>query len=186
MPHSDAPRPTTRFVEPDPDRMSAAQRAVWDRLAGGPRGKVPTPYRIWMSSPQVAAHFEALGLHLLREGALTPCEAEIAILVSATHNRSAFVQTAHVAVARRHGLPDNVVRNIMAGAAPALDDRREQAIFALTRKLVTHQPVDDMLFNDARILIGDAGLAELTALLGYYAAVEMIVSLYAIPCPKMD
>lgn len=148
-------------------------------MASGPRGKLPTPYRIWISSPEVADKFEQLGLHLLRNGQFTPREVEIAVLVSAVHGKSQFVTAAHIGIAARCGLEQAIVDDLLSGREPALTDERELLVHRLSALLVRHEPVPDDLFDEAARCLGHTALAELTALLGYYAAVQMITGLYA-------
>jgi 4-carboxymuconolactone decarboxylase len=180
MPPSDNSRRNGRLVEPVFEALDPQQQEVWLRMASGPRGKLPTPYRIWISSPEVAALFEQLGLHLLRNGAFSAREAEIAILVSAAHAGADFVLQAHRGIAVRAGLADDVVDALATGLHVELDDPREAMVQQLAGLLVRNAVVDDATFVAAQAVLGDAALAELTALLGYYAAVQMITQLYAV------
>lgn len=179
MPHSD-PLPARRFVEPDFETLDPRQQQVWARMADGPRGRLPTPYRIWISSPEVADKFEQLGLHLLRNGAFSEREAEIAILIAAAHAGHDFVLSAHRTIARRVGLEEGAVDLLAGGAQADLPDPREALVQQLAWRMVRHEAVDDALFGEAAERLGHAALAELTALLGYYAAVGMVTQLYAV------
>lgn len=173
-----------RFIETPLQDLTAEQRTVYQQLADGPRGKVPTPYKIWLSSPRMVTHLERLGVHLLREGALTPRETEIAILLSARQRDSEFVRAAHTIISRRIGMAERLIAALCNGDDPLLSDPRETLVYDLSLQLLDSVRIDDILFARAVNTIGHAGIAELSVLLGYYAAVAMTLDVYDVTAPQ--
>jgi 4-carboxymuconolactone decarboxylase len=172
-----------RFTEIEREEMSAEQQSALELLLGGSRGSVPTPYKIWLSSPQLVRRLESLGTFLLRESALTARENEIAILTMASHLQCAFVVAAHSRVGKRVGLEDAVIEAIAQRRVPALTDAREQTVYDVARALPDGPPSDE-LYRRAVELLQQRGIADLTALLGYYTAVSFILNFHAVPVPN--
>jgi alkylhydroperoxidase family enzyme len=120
---------TGRIVEIAVDQMTAAQRAAYDRLVSGPRGRLPTPYKVWLQSPKLAEGMEGLGTYLVQGSSLTKREIEIAILLIAGHFEAEYVFRAHWREAEEAGVAREVVTAIRAKAAPPIADPRELAVY---------------------------------------------------------
>jgi 4-carboxymuconolactone decarboxylase len=172
-----------RFRPPLPEALSEDQVRVRQMLTQGARGAVPKPYEIWIASPALAERLEKLGLYLLKESALTPRENEIAILVAVRHWGAKYAIHAHRRIGARVGLTDDAVAAICGDGDPSLEGPREQVVYEIA--LVVHRggsPTQD-LFRRAHEALGDRGLCDLMALLGYYAAVAFTLNLYDVPAP---
>ena len=50
-----------RISLPSPDTMDAAQRAVYDKIVSGPRGKIQGPLRAVLHNAELADRWQALG-----------------------------------------------------------------------------------------------------------------------------
>jgi 4-carboxymuconolactone decarboxylase len=174
-----------RFTEIEREQMSPQQEVALKQLLGGARGSVPTPYKIWLSSPELVRHLEGLGTFLLRESSLTARENEIAILTVARHLDCAFVVAAHSRVGKRVGLEDHVISALSQRHPPDLTDIREQVVYDVARALPAGPP-DDELYQRAVVHLEQRGIADLTALLGYYTAVSYILNFHDVPVPNWD
>lgn len=172
-----------RFTEIEREKMTPQQEAALKQLLDGTRGSVPTPYKIWLSSPELVSHLEGLGTFLLRESSLTARENEIGILTMARHLECAFVVAAHSRVGKRVGLEDHVIEALAQNQTPNLTDAREKAVYEVARALPSGPPGDE-LYRRAVALLEQRGIAELTALLGYYTAVSFILNFHAVPVPN--
>ncbi|MGE0746569.1 MAG: hypothetical protein AB7K86_15035, partial [Rhodospirillales bacterium] len=65
-----------RILEIPEDKLTAEQKKVFDDLVAG-RGRLLTPYKIWIHSPRLAAAMETTGTFLNKAGALTEREVEL-------------------------------------------------------------------------------------------------------------
>ncbi len=65
-----------RILEIPEDKLTAEQKKVFDDLVAG-RGRLLTPYKIWIHSPKVAAAMETIGTFLNKKGSLTEREVEM-------------------------------------------------------------------------------------------------------------
>jgi len=106
--------PSSRIAEIPEAELSSAQTEVLRKLMAE-RGRVPTPFKIWLHSPALADRLHDLGSLLTGETTLSKREAKIAILLIAAHWRAIHVFTMHAREAREAGLPDAVIDAISAG-----------------------------------------------------------------------
>jgi hypothetical protein len=53
--------PTPRFPDVPKDRLTKAQKRVYDAIAGGPRGGVRGPFAVLLRSPELADLVQKLG-----------------------------------------------------------------------------------------------------------------------------
>jgi 4-carboxymuconolactone decarboxylase len=174
---------SSRIREISPDELTEAQKSALDAVVGG-RGRIPTPYKIWLHSPILMQRLERLGTFLVNESSLTPREQEIAILTVAKHWHGAYVFAAHSRAARKAGISDDVITAIGAGEAPPLVDVRESAIHAIALSAAAPTPASDSLFDSAIEALGHNGLSELLVFLGYYSSVAIAMKLFKVPIPS--
>lgn len=171
-----------RILEIPEDELTAEQKKVFDDLVAG-RGRLLTPYKIWIRSPELAAAMETIGTFLNKKGSLTEREVELAIVIIATHWQGAYVQAAHVKRCLELGYPQAAMDAIKAGRAPDLPDVREKAVYDLCRIAMAPGGGSDEVYDRATKLLGRDGVAEVLALLGYYSAVAMAMKLHRVPVP---
>ena len=117
----------SRIKEIPEDEMTAEQKKVIEDLTAG-RGKMLTPYKIWIHSPKLAAALEKLGTFLNKAGSLSEREVELIICITADHWKGEYVWAAHVKICLGLGFPQSVFDAIRAGQTPKLDDERERAV----------------------------------------------------------
>lgn len=173
----------TRILEIPEDNLTAEQKKVFDDLVAG-RGRLLTPYKIWIHSPELAAAMETIGTFLNKKGALTEREVELTIVIIATQWQGDYVQAAHVKRCLELGYPQAAMDAIMAGSTPDLPDEREKAVFDLCQIAMAPGGGSDEIYDRAAETLGRDGLAEVLALLGYYSAVAMAMKLHRVPIPK--
>lgn len=171
-----------RILEIPEDDLTAEQKKVFEDLVAG-RGRLLTPYKIWIHSPQLAAAMETIGTFLNKKGALTEREVELTIVIIATHWQGAYVQAAHVKRCLELGYPPAAMDAIKSGETPDLPDAREKAVFDLCHIAMAPGGGSDEVYDRAAGLLGRDGLAEVLALLGYYSAVSMAMKLHRVPVP---
>ena len=170
-----------RFTEIQPEGMSAQQRALARFIADGVRGKVPTPFKIWLSNPEFAARMERLANYVVRETPLLPREVEIAVLVLADRMNAEFVISAHRRRGAQVGLEAEVMDALCAGRAPQLTSVRESTVRDLAFALASGAEVDDALYERAVAALGHDGIAALTGLLGFYCSCAFVLRCYQVP-----
>jgi 4-carboxymuconolactone decarboxylase len=170
----------SRLAKIAPDQLSAEQQAVVDAAASG-RGFVPTPFQIWLHSPQLASCIERLGTYLTTSSSLSKREYEIAVVVVARRLASPYVFEAHLRGAASAGQPAEVIDALRAGTEPHLATARERAVYEVARTADEPEPASDAIFAQAVEALGRNGLADLLGLIGYYTAVSVAMKLHRVP-----
>ncbi|UUX95018.1 carboxymuconolactone decarboxylase family protein [Aquabacterium sp. J223] len=172
-----------RLPLPTVDTFTPEQRAVHDQVVAGRRGRVVGPLRAALHNPELASRWQALG-ELLRYGtSLPPQLSELAILVTAVACRSPFEWHVHREEAERAGLPAAVIEALLDEREPPGLDEPAQAVHRYAVELNHHRTVSDTTHARARAVLGDKGVVELTALVGYYTLVAMTLNAHEIPLP---
>jgi 4-carboxymuconolactone decarboxylase len=162
--------------------LTGEQRSVIDAVRAG-RGRLPTPFKIWLHAPDVAGIWGQLGTLLNGPTSLTPRERELATVAVAHHLHGAYVEEMHARTAAKLGIAPTVIEALRHEQTPHLDDPREAVVVTLARHAHEQQPVADAVFERAVGLIGHRGIAELYALIGYYSAVAIAMKTYRVPIP---
>ena len=173
---------SVRIKDIPENELTPEQRSVFKDLVAG-RGRLLTPYRIWIHSPKLAAALETTGTFLNKKGSLSEREVELVICIVANHWKGEYVWTVHTRSAVKLGIAQSVFDAISAGQAPVLDTERERVIYDLAKSAMEPGAGPDEVFIRAERLLGRNGIAEVLALLGYYSSVAMAVKLHRVPVP---
>ena len=171
-----------RIKEIPENELSAEQAKVIKDLVAG-RGRLLTPYKIWIHSPRLAAALETIGTFLNKKGSLSEREVELTICIVANHWKGEYVWTVHARTCVKLGFPQSVFDAIRAGQDPKLDNERERAVYDLAKIAMEPGGGSDEVFDRAERALGRNGIAEVLALLGYYSSVSMGVKLHRVPVP---
>ena len=174
---------TSRTPVLNESALDPEQRAVYDSIAGGKRGIVQGPLRVWLQSPALADRAQALGAFCRYDTLLEPRLSELAILVTGAVWRSGFEWAVHAPIARDAGLSAEVVEAIRCGEAPAFEKEDETAVYAFARQLHETRTVDDGAYANVVALLGTQGAVELVGLLGYYTLISMTINVFDVPLP---
>lgn len=172
-----------RIHLPTPEELDVQQRAVYDKVVSGPRGRLRGPLRVALYNPALADCWQALGAQLRYCTQLPPALSELAILVTARHCNSPFEWDAHRPEAERGGLPQAIIEAVLARTTPAAMDTRQSAVYHYALELNRSKSVSDATYAAALALFDARTLVELTALVGYYTLVAMTLNAHEIPLP---
>ena len=164
------------------NELTPDQTKVFKDLVAG-RGKLLTPYRIWIHSPRLAAALETIGTFLNKKSSLSEREVELVICIIANHWKGEYVWTVHTRICVKLGFPQGVFDAIRAGQDPVLDNERERTVYDLTKIAMEPGGGSDEVYARAERLLGRNGIAEVLGLLGYYSSVAMAVKLHRVPLP---
>ena len=70
---------------------------------------------------------------------------------------------------------------MIAGLPTSFDDPGEQCVYEMAVSLANHQVVSQGLHDRAVKILGHEKISDIVVLMGYYAAVSMIMNFYAVP-----
>lgn len=169
-----------RIQELPPEQMTPEQTKVFEELTAG-RGRILTPYKVWIHSPAIASGMEKIGTFLNKRGSLSPREVEIGILIIARHWQSDYVLHAHIREGKRVGLSDEIVTAICEGRDPLFSDSHERAVHDFSRVLADNGKPSDAEFAAFEKVLGRAGVAEVLVLIGYYTSVALAMKVHDVP-----
>jgi 4-carboxymuconolactone decarboxylase len=163
--------------------MTSEQAAVCAEAVAGKRGKVPAPMIAWLRNPELARRGQAVGELLRFDTTLEPQLTELAILVCGRHWTSHHEWTAHKALALKAGLDPAVIEAIAARRAPELHDGRQQAVYEVSSTLLSTGRVPEPLYARGVAELGERGMVELVAILGYYCMVSLTLNAFELGLP---
>jgi len=175
-----------------PEQLSGDRRALYDAIASGPRSQGPQvfaltdadgalrgPFNGFLLSPVLGDALQRLGAAVRYGTALSDRVREMAVLVVAAREDSAFERESHEAVGRAVGLTEDEVRALREGRVPPLTDPAEVAALTLTRALVDGD-VPDETWAACVPPLTEETVFELSTLVGYYAALALQLRVFRI------
>jgi 4-carboxymuconolactone decarboxylase len=170
-----------RFVETPLEQMDPATRAAYD-LTRQLSDLVPGPHRIWLANPALAETIAPVGAYFQTRSTLTRAEIEIAACIVTGRWRAPYATTEHERIGEdAGGLDPREIQALITGLPAAFDDVRQQVVYELASTLVAARVVPLGLFRRGRDLLGDAGIVDLTVLLGWFMAVSLTLTAYDVP-----
>jgi 4-carboxymuconolactone decarboxylase len=188
----------TRLPKLPPDALDADQRALYEAIAGGPRGTSSTPlvdaegrlegpFNAMLLHPPLGDALQRVGGAIRYRSTLTARAREIATLLVAAHWDSAFEWYAHEAAGRAAGLTDAELAALRAGrtdaVAGALAEPAERLVAGTTAALLDRGDLTGEEFDAARAGLGMPALFELTTLVGYYGTLALQLRVFRVPLP---
>jgi len=165
------------------EKLNAEQRQVYDAILSGPRGIVEGPLRVWVTSPGLANHAQALGAFCRYNTSLPPRLSELAILVTGSYWRAGFEWAVHAPIAIKAGIAPAISEAIRLGQKPDFAAADEAAVYAFARELLEQRGVSDATYARAVEQLGQQGVVDLVGILGYYALISMTIKAFEVPLP---
>ena len=170
-----------RYQEIPKNRMSPEMRAAYD-LTLKLRGQVPGPHKIWLSNPTLSETIVPTGAYFQTKSSLS--KAEIEIVTNLINGRwlAAYSNYEHEIIAEQQGhLAVEKVQALIAGLPTSFDDLRQQIVYELASTLATPRVIPSGMYARAKELLGDAGIVDVTVLMGWFTGVSMTLMVYDVP-----
>ena len=187
----------SRLSAVGPGETTREQRAIFDAITGGDRGRdrpiesfldarggLAGPFNAWMHRPDLGDAAHRLGERLRFHGVLPGAAREIAILAVGAKWMAEYEWWAHARIGRREGVSEETIGAIRRGERPVLPDPVERVVYDFTAALLRTGKVGHALYGEARESIGEEGLVELVTLAGYYTLVSFILNAFEVPLPE--
>ena len=159
-----------------PERLLDA----FDRVAKERNGQVSGPYGVLLHSPETAIRGATLGRYVRFQSALSPIDREIAIMAAARELDAAVMWAGHVRLGRQEGVREEVIEVIARRRDPGPLEQSEAEIVRYVRELLSENRVADETFAALHRRLGDQGIVDLTALIGYYTFVGAVLNAFEI------
>ena len=161
--------------------MAPDMKAAYD-FTKQVRGMVPGPHKIWLANPTLSQTIVPTGAYFQPQSTLTKAEIEIVTNLINGKWCAAYGNYEHEIIGHfLGGLAPEKVQALIAGLPTSFDDPREQAVYELTTALITPRVVPLGLYRRAQDLLGDAGIVDVTVLIGWYTGVSLTLAAYDVP-----
>lgn len=172
----------TRIRQLEPEALSEEQRRVYDSIVET-RGNAHGPFGVWLHSPEMADLAQKLGEYVRYRSSLAPRFSELAILVTARAWDCQTEWSLHEPFALDAGLAQEIVEAVRLSQYPEFENEDEQSVYDFAAELVYNRFVQERTFAHAVEAIGEAGVVDLTGVVGYYSMVAMTLNAFQIPMP---
>lgn len=156
---------------------TAEQRRVYDLIADGPRGSVPSPFFAMLDAPALAEAIQGVGVAIRFDGNLAETQRELAILATAGAVQCGYEWNYHAPIAERVGVSPLLIALTLAKDIPEAIDPLAATIIRLCRDIVINRRAPDDLIERAIQLFGRSGTTELIAIAGYYGLLASFIIL---------
>jgi 4-carboxymuconolactone decarboxylase len=177
--------------EPDPRRdrlpplameaMNEAQRRAAEELIAGPRRGVKGPFIPLLRSPELMARLQKVGEYLRLQSALSARINEFVTLIVAREWTQEFEWFVHLPLAQKAGVAPETLAALADGCRPATMAADEATAHDFTLELLRRHGVSDATYTAALAAFGEQGVIDLTALIGYFAAISMVLNVAHTP-----
>jgi alkylhydroperoxidase family enzyme len=180
----------------EPAELDAEQRALYDRIAGGPRARGPQafpltddagrlngPFNAMLVNPEIGTTLQEVGAAIRYRSTLSDREREIAILEVAVLRRSEFEWYAHERVGRGQGLTGEELDALLQGAPAPTFSARESLVRTIAHDCLVDRRLGDAVVRAAEAALGTRTLADCVALVGYYDLLALQLAVWETPLP---
>ena len=161
------------------EQLTPEQKAAWDEVVAGPRKKMHGPFFIWLHSPELLSRGQRLGLYSRFQSSLPPRLSELCILIMAAHWRCGGEWVDHEPIARGHGVDAAALDALRRGEPARFGQPDEAAVYDLARELLATREVSDATYGLAKSVLGERGVLDVVAVLGYYSLIAMSMKTFA-------
>ncbi|WP_284614398.1 carboxymuconolactone decarboxylase family protein [Aquabacterium humicola] len=185
------PTPSPRPVEqgrggerlplPPMDQLNAEQRAAAQALIDGPRKAVYGPFVPLLRTPALLDRVAQLGEALRFGGTLDARVRELAICVAAREVGNQFEWVMHRPLAEAAGVAAAALEAVRVAARPEGLKADEQVAVDVATELLQRNGLADATYALAVETFGEAGVVELSTLVGYFVMVSWVMNVARTP-----
>ena len=161
------------------DQLSPEQKVAWDEVVAGPRKKMHGPFFIWLHSPDLLQRGQNLGLYARFQSSLPPRLSELCILMMAAHWKAAGEWVDHEPIAKGLGVDAAALENLRQGKPAKFGKDDEVAAYEFAQELLDKRQVSDATYARTKAVLGERGMLDVVAVLGYYSFIAMSMKAFA-------
>ncbi len=143
---------------------------------------VPGPHKIWLANSTLSKTIVPTGAYFQAQSTLTKAEIEIVTVLTSARWRCTYATYEHEKIAEKLGhVPAETVERLIAGLPVEFSNPREQVVYELASALVQPRGVPVGLYKRARAALGDAGIVDVSVLIGWFTMVSMTLNAFDVP-----
>jgi 4-carboxymuconolactone decarboxylase len=179
-----AEQPMSRYRDIAVAEMNPAQKRVHDQIVAGRRGRFGGPFQLLIRAPEICEHASQLGEHLRWGTSLPDRLSELAIITTARFWRAQYEWYAHAPLAEKAGVPAAAIEMIRTGGTPVFTEKDEALIYRVCNEIFRTQRLSDSSFSETVKALGENGLVEVIALIGYYTLIGNTLNVFQVGLPE--
>jgi 4-carboxymuconolactone decarboxylase len=107
----------------------------------------------------------------------------LAIITTARFWRAQYEWYAHAPLAAKAGVPSAAIEAIRTGGTPRFAAEDETLVHRICSEIFRTQRLTDDSFNQAIAALGEQGLVEVIAIIGYYTLIGNTLNLFQVGLP---
>ena len=169
----------SRIAELRREELDAEGQQLYDEILAA-RGSIAGPFRVWLHSPEFTRRATQLGEFLRYHTSLSPRSSELVILITARRQESQVEWAIHEPLARKAGLPGDIIEALQSNRRPSFAEAAEEAIYDYCEQLHRTHTVDNSTLQRLLSLAGSKAAVEVTGLCGYYTMVAMTLNAFGV------
>ena len=166
------------------EQLTPEQKTMVNDLLSGSRGSLNGPFNALLRSPEMGNLAQKLGEYVRFRTSVPRRLNEMAILLTAKSWSSQYEWYGHKSLALDAGLDASVIDDIQAGRRPTRMKPDETIVYDFSAELRTRHRVTDATFQAAVNVLGEKGVMDLVAVMGYYDLVSMVLNVDRYPLPE--
>lgn len=139
------------------------------------------PYNAWIRSPDLMQSLLPYARYVREGGVLDARLVELAIITVGRVWSAEFEFAAHAVYAVKAGIDRRIVEAIRRNEMPEFERDDEAAVYRFAKELTSEYRAEDETYQTAIEQIGEQGLIELIALMGFYVMVCMTLNAFEVP-----
>jgi 4-carboxymuconolactone decarboxylase len=171
-----------RLPEIDPDKLSAQQRSIYDRLMRE-RGHMRGPFAVWLRNAELCDSTLKLQEMFASRVNLERRLLELMILVAARLATAQYAWFIHEPYALKFGISPEIVQAIRERRTPNFTREDERLVYDLTMELNTTHTFSEASYARGMAMFGEQVMVELVSAIGFYAMVAMTLNAFAVAVP---
>ena len=161
------------------EQLSPEQKAVWDEVVAGPRRKMHGPFFAWLHSAELLSRGQWLGLYARFHSSLPPRLSELCILIMAAHWKVAGEWIDHAPIAREQGIDAAALEALRQNLPAKFKQEDEIVVYEFAQELLHRRATSDAMYTRAKAVLGERGVLDVVAVLGYYSFIAMTMKAFA-------
>jgi len=179
----------TRLTRKTVEELTPEQRDVFDEIVANrpvrpQNGHIGGPFDMWMRTPEMGRLLVNLGGYFRFKSSVDRRYIELTILVTGAFWKAQFEWFAHEPMARKAGVPNDVIQAIQAGEVPDFSDEGDRLSWCIANELHQSHELSEETYAAAISKFGETGVTELIALSGFYTMVSMTLNGFDVALPE--
>jgi 4-carboxymuconolactone decarboxylase len=151
-----------------------SQIDAFDHIAASRGGQMIRPFAAMIHRPEIARAAADLGAVIRFQSSLSDHDREVVICTTAAERDCPFEWDSHQPIARAAGVSEGTLGQIETGVA--VEDRDDAVLVDFARESCRTGKVGDEAFERARDRLGEEGIVELAAIIGYYTMLAVFMN----------